>query len=53
MRLGRLYRVLGFSAHVRQWQSVSWSVEANNIQLLEPERKAPLLTLALFQVFKA
>ncbi|XP_029698359.1 minichromosome maintenance domain-containing protein 2 isoform X2 [Takifugu rubripes] len=37
MRIGHLYRVLGFPAHVQQLQSISWSVEANNIQLWEPE----------------
>lgn len=42
MRIGHLYRVLGFPAHVQQWQSISWSVEANNIQLWEPARKAPI-----------
>lgn len=47
MRIGHLYRVLGFPAHVQQLQSISWSVEANNIQLWEPERKA--LVIALFQ----
>ncbi|CAG00661.1 unnamed protein product, partial [Tetraodon nigroviridis] len=36
MRMGHLYRVLGFPVHVQQWQSLSWSVEANNIQLWEP-----------------
>lgn len=41
MRIGHLYRVLGFPAHVQQ--SMSWSVEANNIQLWEPVCKAPLL----------
>lgn len=43
MRLGHLYRVLGFPAHVHQWQSISWSVEANNVQLWEPARKAAAL----------
>uniref|UniRef100_A0A3Q3W6V7 Minichromosome maintenance domain-containing protein 2 n=1 Tax=Mola mola TaxID=94237 RepID=A0A3Q3W6V7_MOLML len=37
MRIGRLYRVVGFPAHVHQWQSISWSVEANNVQPWEPE----------------
>lgn len=40
MRIGHLYRVLGFPAQVRQWQSISWSVEANKIQLWEPACKA-------------
>ncbi|XP_036935587.1 minichromosome maintenance domain-containing protein 2 [Acanthopagrus latus] len=37
VRIGRLYRVLGISAHVHQWPSTTWSVEANSIQPWEPE----------------
>ncbi|XP_070784306.1 minichromosome maintenance domain-containing protein 2 [Enoplosus armatus] len=37
MRIGRLYRVLGIPAHVHQWPSITWSVEANNVQPWEPE----------------
>uniref|UniRef100_A0A3Q3FLH5 Minichromosome maintenance domain containing 2 n=1 Tax=Labrus bergylta TaxID=56723 RepID=A0A3Q3FLH5_9LABR len=37
MRIGRLYKVLGIPAHVHQWPSITWSVEANNIQPWEPE----------------
>lgn len=40
MRIGRLYRVIGFPAHVHQRQSISRSVEANNVHLWEPECKA-------------
>lgn len=40
VRIGRLYRVLGISAHVHQWPSITWSVEANNVQPWEPECKA-------------
>ncbi|XP_044031554.1 minichromosome maintenance domain-containing protein 2 isoform X2 [Siniperca chuatsi] len=39
MRIGRLYRVLGIPAHVHQWPSITWSVEANSVQLWEPEYK--------------
>lgn len=52
MRIGHLYRVLGFPAHVQQWQSISWSVEANNIQLWEPERKALVWLQAFSTVIK-
>ncbi|XP_029384780.1 minichromosome maintenance domain-containing protein 2 [Echeneis naucrates] len=37
MRIGRLYRVLGIPAHVHQWPYITWSVEANSVQLWEPE----------------
>ncbi|XP_074477791.1 minichromosome maintenance domain-containing protein 2 isoform X2 [Sebastes fasciatus] len=37
MRIGRLYRVLGVPAHVHQWPSITWSVEANSLQPWEPE----------------
>ncbi|XP_008304803.1 MCM domain-containing protein 2-like, partial [Stegastes partitus] len=37
MRIGRFYRVLGIPAHVHQWPNVTWSVEANSVQLWEPE----------------
>ncbi|XP_058506842.1 minichromosome maintenance domain-containing protein 2 [Solea solea] len=37
MRIGRLYRVLGIPAHVHQWPHITCSVEANNVQLWEPE----------------
>ncbi|XP_029313793.1 minichromosome maintenance domain-containing protein 2 isoform X2 [Cottoperca gobio] len=37
MRIGRLYRVLGIPAHVHQWPSITWSVEANSVQPWEPE----------------
>ncbi|KAM9712424.1 minichromosome maintenance domain-containing protein 2 [Menidia menidia] len=37
MKLGRPYRVLGIPAHVHQWPSVTWSIEANGVQLLEPK----------------
>ncbi|XP_074549968.1 minichromosome maintenance domain-containing protein 2 [Halichoeres trimaculatus] len=37
MRIGQLYRVLGIPAHVHQWPSITWSVEANNVQPWEPE----------------
>lgn len=40
MRIGRLYRVLGIPAHVHQWPSITWSVEANSVQPWEPECKA-------------
>lgn len=40
MRIGRLYRVIGVPAHVHQWQSISWSVEANSVQPWVPECKA-------------
>lgn len=40
MRIGRLYRVLGIPAHVHQWPNITWSVEANNVQPWEPDRKA-------------
>ncbi|KAJ3611388.1 hypothetical protein NHX12_021404 [Muraenolepis orangiensis] len=36
MRLGHLYRVLGVPAHVHQWPSVTWSVEANSVRPWEP-----------------
>lgn len=53
MRIGRLYRVVGFPAHVHQWQSISWSVEANNVQPWEPECK-PVngLILVLLQIYR-
>ncbi|XP_029004593.1 minichromosome maintenance domain-containing protein 2 isoform X2 [Betta splendens] len=37
MRIGQLYRVLGISAHVHQWPNITCSVEANSIQLWEPQ----------------
>ncbi|XP_078136446.1 minichromosome maintenance domain-containing protein 2 [Sander vitreus] len=37
MRIGQLYRVLGIPAHVHQWPSITWSVEANSVQPWEPE----------------
>ncbi|XP_059183300.1 minichromosome maintenance domain-containing protein 2 [Centropristis striata] len=37
VRIGRLYRVLGIPAHVHQWPSITWSVEANSVQPWEPE----------------
>lgn len=40
MRIGQLYRVLGISAHVHQWPNITCNVEANNIQLWEPQCKA-------------
>lgn len=40
MRIGRLYRVLGIPAHVHQFPSITWSVEANSVQPWEPECKA-------------
>lgn len=43
MSVGRLYRVIGFPAHVHvQPQSISWSVEANSVQALVPECNAAL-----------
>uniref|UniRef100_UPI0037E7E361 minichromosome maintenance domain-containing protein 2 n=1 Tax=Semicossyphus pulcher TaxID=241346 RepID=UPI0037E7E361 len=47
MRIGRLYRVLGIPAHVHQWPSITWSVEANNVQPWEPE--SPHKVSASFQ----
>ncbi|XP_051267367.1 minichromosome maintenance domain-containing protein 2 isoform X2 [Dicentrarchus labrax] len=47
MRIGRLYRVLGIPAHVHQWPSITWSVEANSVQPWEPEY--PLQVSASFQ----
>nr|XP_046227270.1 minichromosome maintenance domain-containing protein 2 isoform X3 [Scatophagus argus] len=47
MRIGRLYRVLGIPAHVHQWPSITWSVEANSVQLWEPE--SPHKVSASFQ----
>ncbi|CAJ1082214.1 minichromosome maintenance domain-containing protein 2 isoform X2 [Xyrichtys novacula] len=44
MRIGRLYRVLGIPAHVHQWPSITWSVEANNVQPWEPESSHKLST---------
>lgn len=40
MRIGGLYRVLGIPAHVHQCPSITWSIEANNVQPWEPECKA-------------
>ncbi|KAF3703565.1 Minichromosome maintenance domain-containing protein 2 [Channa argus] len=37
MRIGQLYRVVGIPAHVHQWPDITCSVEANSIQLLEPQ----------------
>nr|XP_020455658.1 MCM domain-containing protein 2 isoform X2 [Monopterus albus] len=37
MRIGQLYRVLGIPAHVHQWPNITWSIEANRVQLWEPE----------------
>ncbi|XP_061569387.1 minichromosome maintenance domain-containing protein 2 [Cololabis saira] len=37
MRIGRLYRVLGIPAHVHQWPSITWNIEANSVQPWEPE----------------
>ncbi|KAM6900392.1 minichromosome maintenance domain-containing protein 2 [Xenentodon cancila] len=37
MRIGRLYRVLGVPAHVHQWPSITWNIEANSVQPWEPE----------------
>ncbi|XP_076147012.1 minichromosome maintenance domain-containing protein 2 [Alosa pseudoharengus] len=37
MRIGRLYRVVGIPAHVHQWPTVTWSVEASSIQPWMPE----------------
>ncbi|XP_026218529.1 minichromosome maintenance domain-containing protein 2 isoform X2 [Anabas testudineus] len=52
MRIGRLYRVLGIPAHVHQWPNITCSVEANSVQLWEPEY--PHKVSASFQdLFKA
>nr|XP_057915667.1 minichromosome maintenance domain-containing protein 2 isoform X2 [Doryrhamphus excisus] len=32
MSIGQLYRVIGIPAHVHQWPSITWSVEANSVQ---------------------
>lgn len=40
MMIGRLYRVIGFPAHVQHQHSISWSVEANSVQPWVPECKA-------------
>ncbi|XP_055007163.1 minichromosome maintenance domain-containing protein 2 [Boleophthalmus pectinirostris] len=37
MGIGQTYTVLGIPAHVHQWPHITWSIEANNIQLWEPE----------------
>lgn len=39
MGIGQTYRVLGIPAHVHQWPNITWSIEANNVQLWEPECK--------------
>ncbi|CAL8292459.1 unnamed protein product [Lota lota] len=36
VKLGHLYRVLGIPAHVHQWPSVTWSVEASSVRPWEP-----------------
>ncbi|XP_008306000.1 minichromosome maintenance domain-containing protein 2 isoform X2 [Cynoglossus semilaevis] len=36
MRIGQLYQVIGIPAQVHQWPSISWIVEANNIQPWQP-----------------
>lgn len=40
MRIGRLYKVIGIPALVHQWPNMTWSVEANSIQLWEPKGTA-------------
>ncbi|KAG9347960.1 hypothetical protein JZ751_003977 [Albula glossodonta] len=35
--MGQPYRVVGIPAHVHQWPNVTWSIEANNVQLWTPE----------------
>lgn len=55
MTIGRLYRVIGFPAHVHQQHSISWSVEANGVQPWVPECKAinPIFaTLCLITILK-
>ncbi|XP_054622243.1 minichromosome maintenance domain-containing protein 2 isoform X2 [Dunckerocampus dactyliophorus] len=37
MSIGQLYRVIGIPAHVHQWPSITWSVEANSVQPWEPQ----------------
>ncbi|XP_072234988.1 minichromosome maintenance domain-containing protein 2 [Leuresthes tenuis] len=37
MRIGRLYRVVGIPAHVHQWPSITWSIEASSVRLWEPK----------------
>ncbi|XP_051970101.1 minichromosome maintenance domain-containing protein 2 [Xyrauchen texanus] len=47
MRIGHLYRVVGIPAHVHQWPSITWSVEACSIQPWTP--KCPCLVSNNFQ----
>uniref|UniRef100_A0A3P9JGM3 Minichromosome maintenance domain-containing protein 2 n=1 Tax=Oryzias latipes TaxID=8090 RepID=A0A3P9JGM3_ORYLA len=44
MRIGRLYSVLGIPALVHQWSTITWNVEANNIQQSEPKSCCKLPT---------
>uniref|UniRef100_A0A8C7ZW13 Minichromosome maintenance domain-containing protein 2 n=1 Tax=Oryzias sinensis TaxID=183150 RepID=A0A8C7ZW13_9TELE len=44
MRIGRLYSVLGIPALVHQWPTITWNVEANNIQQSEPKSCCKLPT---------
>ncbi|KAB5533272.1 hypothetical protein PHYPO_G00129890 [Pangasianodon hypophthalmus] len=37
MKIGQLYRVVGIPAHVHQWSSITWTIEACSIQNLMPE----------------
>ncbi|KAM9332160.1 minichromosome maintenance domain-containing protein 2 [Pholidichthys leucotaenia] len=37
MRIGQFYQVLGIPAHVHQWPYITWSVEANSVQLGKPQ----------------
>ncbi|KAF7213916.1 minichromosome maintenance domain-containing protein 2 [Nothobranchius furzeri] len=37
MRIGCLYRVIGIPVLVHQWPNLTWSVEANSVQLWEPK----------------
>uniref|UniRef100_A0A665WIM5 Minichromosome maintenance domain containing 2 n=1 Tax=Echeneis naucrates TaxID=173247 RepID=A0A665WIM5_ECHNA len=53
MRIGRLYRVLGIPAHVHQWPYITWSVEANSVQLWEPECKAVKISVSFQELLKA
>ncbi|KAI7792468.1 minichromosome maintenance domain-containing protein 2 isoform X2 [Triplophysa rosa] len=47
MRIGHLYRVVGIPAHVHQWPSVTWSVEACSVQPWTP--KCPCVVSKNFQ----
>ncbi|XP_026860220.2 minichromosome maintenance domain-containing protein 2 [Electrophorus electricus] len=36
MKIGQIYQLVGIPAHVHQWPSVSWSIEACSIQTVMP-----------------